>query len=130
MIVSIFFIFFYEVFLFWGVFGVEFVIIVVLMFVILVLGDENNGVLCGVMNLLLIGIVIVVIGLFLGLLIGFVMNLVCDFGLKFFFYIVGWEYVFFGVKVIFYFIVFIIVFICGVCFGVWFYFVLIGCFFF
>lgn len=104
-----------------GVMVVEFIIIVVLMFVILVLGDENNGVYCNVMNFLLIGILIVVIGGLLGLLMGFVMNFVCDFGFKLFVYFVGWDYVLIGVKEIFYFIVLIVVLILGVCFGVWVY---------
>ena len=111
---------------FWGAFGVEFVITAVLMFAILVLGDENNGASRGAMNPLLIGIVIAVIGSSLGPLTGFAMNPARDFGPKLFSYIAGWEYALDGAKDIPYFIVPIVAPICGACFGAWLYPVLIG----
>lgn len=96
-----------------------------LMGMIMVFIDDGNGVFKGLLVLLLIGILVVVIGVLIGLFIGFVMNLVCDFGLKLFIWFVGWgNIVMIGGRDIFYFIVFIIVLLLGVCFGV-----VIYCFF-
>ncbi|MCK6262503.1 aquaporin family protein [Vibrio sp. ZSDE26] len=106
---------------FLGAFSVEFVITAVLMFVILALGDENNGASRGAMNPLLIGILIAVIGGSLGPLTGFAMNPARDFGPKLFAYFAGWDYALTGAKDIPYFIVPILAPIAGACFGGWLY---------
>jgi len=104
-----------------GAFAVEFVITAVLMFVILALGDENNGDRRGAMNPILIGVLIAVIGGSLGPLTGFAMNPARDFGPKLFAYFAGWDYALTGAKDIPYFIVPILGPIAGACFGGWLY---------
>lgn len=106
---------------FFGAFAVEFVIIAVLMFAILALGDENNGASRGAMNPLLIGILIAVIGGSLGPLTGFAMNPARDFGPKLFAYFAGWDFALTGARDIPYFIVPILAPIAGACFGGWLY---------
>jgi len=104
-----------------GAFSVEFVITAVLMFVILALGDENNGAPRGALNPVLIGILIAVIGGSLGPLTGFAMNPARDFGPKLFAYLAGWDFALTGAKEIPYFIVPILAPIFGACFGAWIY---------
>lgn len=104
-----------------GAFSVEFVITAVLMFVILALGDENNGAPRGALNPVLIGVLIAVIGGSLGPLTGFAMNPARDFGPKLFAYLAGWDFALSGAKEIPYFIVPILGPICGACFGAWVY---------
>ena len=104
-----------------GAFSVEFVITAVLMFVILALGDENNGAPRGALNPVLIGVLIAVIGGSLGPLTGFAMNPARDFGPKLFAYLAGWDFALSGAKDIPYFIVPILGPICGACFGAWVY---------
>lgn len=81
---------------FTAAFAVEVAITFLLMFVILALGDENNGDRRGAMNPLLIGILIAVIGGSFGPLTGFAMNPARDFGPKFFAYLAGWEHALVG----------------------------------
>ena len=102
-------------------FAVEFVITAVLLFVILALGDENNGASRGALNPLLIGILIAVIGCSLGPLTGFAMNPARDFGPKLFAYFAGWEHALTGARDIPYFIIPILAPITGACFGAWLY---------
>lgn len=105
-----------------GAFAVEFVITAVLMFAILAIGDEKNGVPRGAMGPLLIGILIAVIGGSLGPLTGFAMNPARDFGPKFFAFLAGWdEMALTGGKDIPYMIVPILAPICGAAFGGWLY---------
>ena len=104
-----------------GAFSVEFVITAVLMFVILALGDENNGAPRGALNPILIGVLIAVIGGSLGPLTGFAMNPARDFGPKLFAYLAGWDFALTGAKEIPYFIVPILAPIFGACFGAWIY---------
>lgn len=111
-----------------GAFSVEFVITAILMFVILALGDENNGAPRGPMNPLLIGITIAIIGGSLGPLTGFAMNPARDFGPKLFAYLAGWDKALTGAREIPYFIVPIVAPIIGACFGAWLYPKVIGCY--
>ena len=102
-------------------FSVEFVITAVLMFVILALGDENNGAPRGALNPVLIGVLIAVIGGSLGPLTGFAMNPARDFGPKLFAYLAGWDFALSGAKELPYFIIPILAPIFGACFGAWVY---------
>lgn len=105
-----------------GAFAVEFVITAVLMFAILAIGDDTNGVPNKAMGPLLIGILIAIIGGSLGPLTGFAMNPARDFGPKLFTFLAGWgDVALTGGKEIPYFIIPILAPICGASFGGWLY---------
>ncbi|MGL9719947.1 MIP/aquaporin family protein [Symbiopectobacterium sp.] len=108
-------------------FVVEMVITAVLMCLILALTDDGNGVPCGPLAPLLIGIMIAVIGASMGPLTGFALNPARDFGPKLFAYLAGWGQVAFtGARDIPYFLVPIFGPIVGACLGAFGYRALIG----
>ncbi|MGL9760123.1 MAG: MIP/aquaporin family protein [Symbiopectobacterium sp.] len=108
-------------------FVVEMVITAVLMCLILALNEEGNGVSCGSLAPLLIGILIAVIGASMGPLTGFALNPARDFGPKLFAYLAGWGKVAFtGARDIPYFLVPIFGPIVGACLGAFGYQALIG----
>ena len=78
---------------FQGAFIVEFVITLILMFSILAITDDKNGIANGAMGPLLIGLVVAIIGGSIGPLTGFAMNPARDFGPKMFAFIAGWDVV-------------------------------------
>lgn len=104
-----------------GAVAVEFVITAVLMFAILAIGDDSNGVPRGALGPLFVGLVVAVIGGSMGPLTGFAMNPARDFGPKLFAYLAGWDYALSGAKNIPYFIVPIAAPVMGACFGGWLY---------
>lgn len=106
---------------FFGAVTVEFVITAVLMFAILAINDNNNGIARGALGPLLIGLVVAIIGGSMGPLTGFAMNPARDFGPKLFAYLAGWDYALSGAKSIPYFIVPIAAPVMGACFGGWLY---------
>ncbi|MCD9515640.1 MIP/aquaporin family protein [Photobacterium carnosum] len=120
--VSIFSTYAHPLLSFQGAFLVEFVITLILMFSILAITDDNNGIENGAMGPLLIGLVVATIGGSIGPLTGFAMNPARDFGPKMFTYIAGWDVIAFtGGRSMPYFIVPILAPIFGALFGAWLY---------
>lgn len=103
-------------------FIIEFIITAILMFSILAITDDNNGVANGSMSPLLIGLVVAIIGGSVGPLTGFAMNPARDFGPKLFTFFAGWDWVTFtGGRDIPYFLVPLIAPIIGALCGAWLY---------
>lgn len=103
-------------------FIIELVITAILMFSILAITDDSNGVVNGAMSPLLIGLVVAIIGGSVGPLTGFAMNPARDFGPKLFTFFAGWDWVTFtGGRDIPYFLVPLIAPIIGALGGAWLY---------
>ncbi|WP_283392784.1 MIP/aquaporin family protein [Photobacterium phosphoreum] len=103
-------------------FIIELVITAILMFSILAITDDSNGVVNGAMSPLLIGLVVAIIGGSVGPLTGFAMNPARDFGPKLFTFFAGWDWVTFtGGRDIPYFLVPLIAPIIGALCGAWLY---------
>ncbi|MCO8170645.1 aquaporin [Pseudomonas sp. 21LCFQ02] len=99
-------------------FLVEVVITCVLMAVIMALVDDNNGLRCGPMAPLLIGLLVAVIGSAMGPLTGFAMNPARDLGPKLMTFFAGWgDIAFTGGRDIPYFLVPLFAPILGACLG-------------